>query len=111
MKSFTENMRNFFNRRTRLTDARKDADVTRKALVVDNADSARRLLANNDFALMFNLYRFNMLERLEESRDDSERITNSHYVAGVRDFIDFVEKQEYLGRLSEANAQKAKDVV
>ena len=109
MKSLVQNIRDFFNKRTRLSDSRKDADVTRKALVIDNADAARRLLANNDFALMFNLYRFNMLERLEESRDDSERITNSHYVAGVRDFIDFVEKQEYLGKLSEANSKKAKD--
>ena len=57
------------------------------------------------------LHESSMLERLEESRDDSERITNSHYVAGVRDFIDFIEKQEYLGKLSLANAEKAKDVV
>jgi hypothetical protein len=49
---------------------------------------------------MFNLYRFNMLERLEESKDDSDRISNAHYVAGVRDFIDFVEKQEFLGKVA-----------
>jgi hypothetical protein len=41
---------------------------------------------------MFNLYRFNMLERLEEAKSDEERIGNAYYVAGVRDFIDFIEK-------------------
>ena len=111
MKRFTDNLREFFNRRTRVSDARKESDVSRKALVIENAEAAKRLLSNNDFALMFNLYRFNMLERLEESRDDSERITNSHYVAGVRDFIDFIEKQEYLAKLTQTKSEIAKDVV
>jgi hypothetical protein len=39
-----------------------------------------------------------MLERLEDSKDDSERIGNAYYVAGVRDFIGFVEKSEYLAK-------------
>jgi hypothetical protein len=41
-----------------------------------------------------------MLERLEDSKDDSDRISNAHYVAGVRDFIYFVEQQEYLGKVA-----------
>jgi hypothetical protein len=88
-----------------MTDAGKDADITRKTLVHENGEAARRLLASADFALMFNLYRFNMLERLEECREDPERITNAHYVAGVRDFIDFIEKQEYLARVASKKSE------
>jgi hypothetical protein len=39
-----------------------------------------------------------MLERLEDAKDDSERIGNAYYVAGVRDFISFIEKNEYLAK-------------
>lgn len=104
-KSLVQNIRNFFNQRTRLADTNKDADVNRRALVIENGESAKRLLASADFALLFNLYRFNMLERLEECRDDPERITNAHYVAGVRDFIDFIEKQEYMAKLASKNSE------
>jgi|TARA_R110000868_G_scaffold144359_5_gene363331 hypothetical protein len=100
MKSLVLNIRSYFNKRTKLIDTRKDADVTRKTLVIENGEKAARLMANEDFALMFNLYRFNMLERLEDSKDDSDRISNAHYVAGVRDFIYFVEQQEYLGKVA-----------
>lgn len=100
MKSLVLNIRSYFNKRTKLIDTRKDADVTRKTLVIENGEKAGRLMANEDFALMFNLYRFNMLERLEDSKDDSDRISNAHYVAGVRDFIYFVEQQEYLGKVA-----------
>ena len=100
MKSLVLNIRNYFNQRTKAVDASKGAEVHRKALVIENGEVARRLMKNEDFALMFNLYRFDMLERLEESRDDSERIANAHYVAGVRDFISFVEKSEYLGKVA-----------
>lgn len=100
MKSLVLHIREYFNRRTKVTDSYKEANVERKTLVIDNGESANRLLKNEDFALMFNLYRFNMLERLEDSRDDSERIMNAHYVAGVRDFIAFIEKQEYLGKVA-----------
>lgn len=98
MKSLVLNIRSYFNRRTRVTDSYKEADVSRKSLVIENGEAASRLLRSEDFALMFNLYRFNMLERLEESKEDSERIGNAYYVAGVRDFIDFIEKQEYLAK-------------
>ena len=98
MKSLVLNIRDFFNRRTKATDAYKEAHVNRQTLVLQNGESASRLLKNEDFALMFNLYRFSMLERLEDSKDDSERIGNAYYVAGVRDFITFIEKSEYLAK-------------
>ena len=97
-KSLVSNIRNYFNRRTRIADANKEADVTRKTLVIDNGDSASRLMKNEDFALLFNLYRFQVMERLEDSRDDAERLSNAYYVAGARDLIDFIEKQEYLAK-------------
>lgn len=98
MKSLVKDIRDFFNRRTKATDAHKEAHVNRQTLVLQNGESAGRLLRNEDFALMFNLYRFYMLERLEDAQDDSERIGNAYYVAGVRDFISFVEKSEYLAK-------------
>jgi len=100
MKSMVLRIREYFNRRTRAVDAQKEANVNRRTLVIENGESARRLMANEDFALMFNLYRFQMLERLEDSKDDNERISNAHYVSGVRDFIDFVEKTEYLAKVA-----------
>jgi len=98
MKSLVSRMTEYFNRRTRAADAHKEG--SKKTLVIENAASASRLLLNEDFALMFNLYRFNMLERFEESKTDLERIGNAYYVAGVRDFIDFIEKQEYLAKIA-----------
>jgi hypothetical protein len=100
MKSLVKNIREFFNRRTKVIDSHKEANASRRTLVIENGECAKRLLKNEDFALMFNLYRFNMLERLEECKDDQERIGNAYYVAGVRDFIDFIEKQEYLAKLA-----------
>ena len=98
MKSMVSNIRAYFNKRTRATDSFKEANVARKTLVIENGESAGKLLKNEDFALMFNLYRFQMLERLEDARDDSDRLSNAYYVAGARDFIDFIEKQEYLAK-------------
>ena len=98
MKSLVDNIRAYFNKRTRVTDSYKEANVVRKTLVIENGECTSRLLKNEDFALMFNLYRFQMLERLEDSRDDTDRLCNAYYVAGARDFIDFIEKQEYLAK-------------
>lgn len=98
MKSMVEKIRVYFNRRTRAIDSHKEANFARKTLVIENGECASRLLKNEDFALLFNLYRFQMLERLEDARDDSERLSNAYYVAGARDFIDFIEKQEYLAK-------------
>jgi hypothetical protein len=100
MKSLVKDIRDYFNRRTKAADTYKEASVTRKTLVIQNGESSSNLLKNADFALMFNLYRFQMLERLEESKEDKERIENATYVAGVRDFIDFIEKTEHLARVA-----------
>ena len=100
MKSLVLNIRQYFNRRTRTADTHKEANVHRKTLVIENGECASRLIKNEDFALLFNLYRFNLLERLEDSRTDPERIENAFNVAGVRDFIGFVEKTEYLGKVA-----------
>ena len=105
MKSLVKDIRDFFNRRTKATDGYKEAHVNRQTLVLQNGESASRLLKNEDFALMFNLYRFSMLERLEEAKSDDDRIGNAYYVAGVRDFIDFVEKSEYLAKVALKKAE------
>lgn len=100
MKSLVKNIRDFFNQRSRASDSAKEAAVERKTLAIQNGESASRLLKNQDFALMFNLYRFNMLEQLEDCNDDQQRISNAHYVAGVRDFINYIEKLQYLGKIA-----------
>jgi hypothetical protein len=107
MKSLTHRIVEYFNRRTAIKDLEEKAAVSRKTLVLENGAVASRLLKNDDFALMFNLYRFDMLNRLEDSKSDLERISNAHYVAGVRDFIDFVEKTEYFAKVAESRALKA----
>jgi len=105
MKSLVLNIRDYFNRRTKIVDTYKEANVNRKALVIENAECAKRLLKNDDFALLFNLYRFYLLELLEESKEDAERINNAQRVAGVRDFIEFVERTEYLGKVANKNVE------
>ena len=100
MKSLVLNIREYFNRRTKSSDSHKEADVSRKTLVIENGECASRLIKNEDFALLFNLYRFDLLSRLEECRTDPERIENAFNVAGVRDFIGFVEKTEFLGKVA-----------
>lgn len=106
MKVLVKNIRDYFNKRTKAIDSHKESKLERRTLVIDNGEAAKKLLANNDFALMFNLYRFQMLERLEESKTDLERIENATYVAGVRDFVDFVEKQDYLAKVVLKNLVK-----
>ena len=105
MKSLVKNIRDYFNRRTKATDAYKEANAEKRTLVIQNGEAASRLMLNLDFALMFNLYRFDLLNRLEESKEDSERIGNAYYVAGVRDFIDFIEKSEYLAKVAHKKAE------
>ena len=105
MKSLVLNIRDYFNRRTKVVDSHKEANVNRKALVIENAECASRLLKNDDFALLFNLYRFYLLELLEESKEDAERINNAQRVAGVRDFIEFIERTEYLGKVANKNVE------
>ena len=105
MKSLVLNIRDYFNRRTKVVDSHKEANVNRKALVIENGECAKRLLKNDDFALLFNLYRFYLLELLEESKEDAERINNAQRVAGVRDFIEFIERTEYLGKVANKNVE------
>jgi hypothetical protein len=105
MKSLVLNIREYFNKRTKVVDTYKEANVNRKALVIENAECAKRLLRNDDFALLFNLYRFYLLEMLEESKDDVNRIDNAQRVAGVRDFIEFIERTEYLGKVANKNVE------
>jgi len=105
MKSLVSNIREFFNRRTKNSFFDKKATLQQRTLVIENGESAKRLLSNNDFALLFNLYRFDLLSKLEDSRNDLERITNSQYVAGVRDFVSFVEQQEIFGKMALKNAE------
>ena len=100
-----KNIRDYFNRRSNARDTEKGASTERRVLAIENGESASRLLRNEDFALMFNLYRFDLLSALEESDDDSKRIGNAYYVAGVRDFIDFVEKSEYLAKVALKKAE------
>jgi hypothetical protein len=47
-----------------------------------------------------------MLTQLEDSTDDNTRIRNAHYVAGVRDFVGFIEKTEYFGKAALKNVPK-----
>lgn len=105
MKSMVSNIREFFNLRTRAVDSAKEASTERKTLAIQNGEAADRLLKNHDFALMFNLYRFNMLEQLEDSADDQQRISNAHYVAGVRDFINYIEKLSFLGKSAQKRSE------
>lgn len=106
MKSMVDGIRGFFNRRTSSKDTDKEANTERRSLAIENGEAAKRLLTNSDFALLFNLYRFDMLSQLEDSTDDAERIRNAHYVAGVRDFVGFIEKTEYFGKVALKNVPK-----
>jgi hypothetical protein len=105
MNSIVSKLREHFNRRTKSTDAYKEGNPEQRTLVIQNGEAASRLLRSEDFALLFNLYRFDMLSRLEDSKDDSERIENAYYVAGVRDFINFVEKSEFLAKVANKNVE------
>jgi hypothetical protein len=105
MKSLVLKIRETFNRRTRTEHTFKEATHDQRTLVLQNGECASRLLRNEDFALMFNLYRFYILERLEDDKTDADRISNAHFVAGVRDFVAFIEKQEYLGKVALKRAE------
>ena len=69
-KALVNEIRSFFNKRTASADTTKEANTERRSLAIENGESAKRLLANKDFALLFNLYRFDMLTQLEDSTDD-----------------------------------------
>ena len=105
MKSLLDNITVYFNQRTKPRDIRSEK-VETQSKFIENGDVARRLLSNQDFALMFNLYRFSLLERLEDDKTDLDRVRDSHYVAGVRDFIEFIEQTLYLSKAVESELDK-----
>ena len=105
MVDLLQSIREFFNRRTTSKDTEKGASPERRTLVIENGEAADRLLKNQDFALMFNLYRFYLLSALEDSSDDADRIRNAQYVAGVRDFQVFVERTVYLAKVAQKRAE------
>jgi hypothetical protein len=105
MKSLLDNITGYFNQRTKPRDIRSEK-VETQSKFIENGEVARRLLSNQDFALMFNLYRFSLLERLEDDKTDLDRIRDSHYVAGIRDFIEFIEQTLYLSKAVESELDK-----
>lgn len=105
MKSLLDNITGYFNQRTKPRDIRSEK-VETQSKFIENGEVARRLLSNQDFALMFNLYRFSLLERLEDDKTDLDRVRDSHYVAGIRDFIEFIEQTLYLSKAVSAELDK-----
>ena len=51
MKTLVDGIREYFNKRTRVSDTAKEADVSRRTLVIENGEAAARLLKNADFAM------------------------------------------------------------
>jgi hypothetical protein len=105
MKSLLGNITEYFNRRTKHKDLKSD-QVEKQVRFIENGEIATRLLKNTDFALMFNLYRFSLMERMEDAKTDLDRIRDAHYISGARDFIDFIELTVYLSVNAQANIDK-----
>jgi len=105
MKSLLGNITEYFNRRTKHKDLKSD-QVEKQVKFLENGEIASRLLKNTDFALMFNLYRFSLMERMEDAKTDLDRIRDAHYISGARDFIDFIELTVYLSVNAQANIDK-----
>lgn len=106
MKSLIGNITDFFNRRTRVDDTDAKANASRRTLVVENAQAAKRLLSNNDLALMFNLYRFYVMDRIEDCKTDKDRIEYSYNLSGIRDFVTFIERTEFMEHLAEVKVER-----
>jgi hypothetical protein len=105
MKSLLGNITEYFNKRTKHKDLKSD-QVEKQVRFIENGEIASRLLKNTDFALMFNLYRFSLMERMEDAKTDLDRIRDAHYISGARDFIDFIELTVYLSVNAQANIDK-----
>jgi len=105
MKSLLGNITEYFNKRTKHKDLKSD-QVEKQVRFIENGEIATRLLKNTDFALMFNLYRFSLMERMEDAKTDLDRIRDAHYISGARDFIDFIELTVYLSVNAQANIDK-----
>jgi len=106
MKALIGDIAGYFNRRTRVEDTESKAPVHRRTLVVENAQAAKRLLANNDLALLFNLYRFYIMDRIEDCKTDEERVNYSHSLIGIRDFVTFIERTEFMEHLSDVKLER-----
>jgi hypothetical protein len=106
MKTLISNITDFFNRRTRIEDTESNAPSHKKIIVAENAQAAKRLLVNNDLALLFNLYRFYVMDRIEDCKTDQEKIDYSHNLIGIRDFITFIERTEFMERLSDVKTER-----
>ena len=106
MKTLIGNIVGYFNQRTRVEDTEVNAPGHRKTLVIENAQAAKRLLANNDLALLFNLYRFYIMDRIEDCKTDEERVNYSHNLIGIRDFITFIERTEFMEHLTEVKMER-----
>jgi len=106
MKTLISNITDFFNRRTRIEDTESNAPSHKKIIVAENAQAAKRLLASNDLALLFNLYRFYVMDRIEDCKTDQEKIDYSHNLIGIRDFITFIERTEFMERLSDVKTER-----
>lgn len=105
MKSLLGNITEYFNRRTKHKDLKSD-QTEKQVKFIENGEIASRLLKNTDFALMFNLYRFSLLERMEDAKTDLDRIRDAHYISGARDFIDFIELTIYSSNVVQTNLDK-----
>ena len=110
MKSLPEVFRDVigcFNKRVKTVGLDRASNTT-KEQAYSNARAASDLLKNSDLGLQYNLYRFTLLEDIEEASTDEERIALAHRVAGIREFITHLEEQEHIGislRSSESKAQ------
>jgi len=109
MKTLISEISEYFNKRTRVEDTDSKAPLHRRTLVIENAQSAKRLLANNDLALLFNLYRFYIMDRIEDCKTDDERVNYSHNLIGIRDFITFIERTEFMEHLSDVKLERELD--
>ena len=104
MKIFLDIIK-YFNQRVKLDfSAIGKLNQSTKEQAIVNGNAASELLRNANFGLQYNLYRFALLDELEASRDDAERIAIGLKVQGLREFIDHLEKQEYFG-----NSVKSKE--
>ena len=106
MNTLIGNIVGYFNHRTRVEDTEPGAPGHRKTLVIENAQAAKRLLANNDLALLFNLYRFYIMDRIEDCKTDEERVNYSHNLIGIRDFVTFIERTEFMEHLSDVKVER-----
>jgi len=47
-----------------------------------------------------------LMERMEDAKNDLDRIRDAHYISGARDFIDFIELTVYLSASVQTQVDK-----